>query len=274
MSLCAEDMFLDILGIVFVLAVVGYIGLLVFSMTCTNRMLFPVPKSSYNDGKNSLKIATSSGLQITANFMENPQAELTLLYCHGNKEDVGSSYYNYKPLETKAGFQVMTFDYPGYGTSEGKPTEASCYEATEAAVNYLTTVKGIPTNKIVLYGRSLGGGPACEIALRYKFAGMILEQTYTSVFRIRTGIGILPWDVFENIKKIDRIECPLFILHGKADRLIPVSHSKALFRKAKAPKICLWVDYAGHADSVLKMAGETYWQKIEELKQTILKKAK
>jgi fermentation-respiration switch protein FrsA (DUF1100 family) len=264
-------MLLNILGIFAIIAAIGYIGLLVFSMTSTNRMLFPVPRSSYKDGKNSLKLTTSSGYQITANFMENPSAELTLLYCHGNREDVGSSYYNYKQLETKAGFQVMTFDYPGYGTSEGKPTEESCYEATETAVYYLVSQKGIPTRKIVLYGRSLGGGPACEIATRYQFAGLILEQTYTSVFRIRTGIGILPGDVFENIKKIDRIHCPLFILHGKADRLISVSHSKALFKKAKDPKICLWVDYAGHADSVLKMAGEKYWEKLEELKQMILK---
>jgi fermentation-respiration switch protein FrsA (DUF1100 family) len=265
-------MFLNILGIFAIIAVIGYIGLLLFSMTFTNRMLFPIPQSSYKDGKNSLKITTPSGLKLTANFMENPDAELTLLYCHGNREDVGSSYYNYKPLETKAGFQVMTFDYPGYGTSEGKPTEASCYEATETALNYLTLEKGIPSNKIVVYGRSLGGGPACELALRHKLAGMILEQTYTSVFRIKTGIGILPADLFENIKKIDRIGCPLFIIHGKADRLIPVSHSKALYKRAKAPKICLWVDYAGHADSVLKMAGEDYWKKIEEVKQTILRK--
>ena len=268
-SVCAGGMILNILGIFLGIAICGYLGLLLFSVVFTNRVLFPAPPSSYRDGEKALKIKTQSGLQITASYIPCPNATHTILYCVGNAEDLGTARSNYAPLSTKGGFHVLAFDYPGYGTSEGQPTEKTVNEATEAAYQWLLSEKGLTSDKIVAYGRSLGGGPACELAKQKKLGGLILEQTFTSVYRVKTGIGILPGDVFENIKKVDSIDCPLLIVHGKADRLIPISHGKALFRKAKDPKLCLWVDYAGHGNSVLNNAGNAYWQKIQEFRKLL-----
>ena len=268
-SVCAVSMILNIFGIVLGFAICGYLGLLLFSIFFTNRLLFPAPPSSYRDGENALKIKTQSGLQITATYIPNPKASHTIVYCVGNAEDLGTARSNYGSLSTKGGFNVMAFDYPGYGTSDGQPTEKTVNEATEAAYQWLLSEKGLTSNQIIAYGRSLGGGPACELAKQHQLGGLILEQTFTSVYRVKTGIGILPGDLFENIKKIDSIDCPLLIVHGKADRLITISHSKALYRKAKDPKLCLWVDYAGHADSVLINAGNAYWQKIQEFRKLL-----
>ena len=238
----------------------AYLLLFLFSIFGTPRLLFPVPKCSYEDRGDIFKLVSPGGTEISAVYLDNPSAKHTLLYFHGNAEDLGHCRDNFSQLGSKAGFKVLAFDYPGYGTSGGRPSEKSLVEASETAFQWLLKEKNLQPSDIVLYGRSLGGGPASEMALRHPVAGLVLEQAFTSVFRVFTQVSILPWDLFTNLDKVGRIHCPLFILHGKADSTIPFSHAKALYARAKEPKIQLWVDYAQHGNSLLQKAGTKYWE--------------
>jgi fermentation-respiration switch protein FrsA (DUF1100 family) len=251
------------------LAAFAYLILFLFSVFGTSGLLFPVPKPSYQDGPGILKLRTPPGTSISAIYLENPAATHTALFFHGNAEDLGLCRENYTQLSKHAGFNVLAFDYPGYGTSGSRPSEKSLNEASETAFQWLLSEKGCQPSDIVLYGRSLGGGPACELATRHPVAGLVLEQTFKSVFRVLTNVGILPWDWFVNLNKIHRIQCPVLILHGKADSTIPFSHAKALYAKAKQPKLSLWVDYAQHGNSLLKVAGKEYWAKLAEFKRLL-----
>ena len=247
----------------------AYLLLFLFSLFGTPKMLFPVPKASYADGGDIFKIRMPSGGSISATYLDSPASTHTLLYFHGNAEDLGTCRENYTLLHKHAGYNVLAFDYPGYGTSDGHPSEKSLNEASETAFQWLVQEKGVQPGQIVLYGRSLGGGPACEMAVRHPVAGLILEQTFTSVFRVFTHIGILPWDLFTNLHKVPRIGCPLFILHGKADSTIPFSHGKVLYDRAKEPKTYLWADYAEHGNSLLKVTASLYLDKLKEFKQML-----
>ena len=104
-----------------------------------------------------------------------------------------------------------------------------------------------------------------HIASQRQVGGLILESTFVSAFRVRTGIPLLPFDKFNNIAKIRKINCPVLIVHGNDDDLIPVWHGKKLFKKANQPKFNLWIDGAGHNDDLIWAAGESYWAAIEKL---------
>ncbi len=261
----------QLLGLLLCLLAATYVGFVLFALLFTNRRLFPAPPSSYTDNDNLLKLETPSGHHITATHIEKPDAKYTLLYCHGNAEDLGTAKTNYAALSSRCGYSVLAFDYPGYGTSTGRPTPRTAIEAAETALAYLTAQKGIPPSRILLYGRSLGGGPATDIASRIPVAGLILEQTYTSVFRTVLPFRILPWDHFDNLSKIRRVQCPLFILHGGADYVVPPSHFRQLLAAAPGPKTHLWVDYAGHGDHLLTTAGPRYWEKLNEFQKLVEK---
>ena len=262
-------MVLQLLGILLVLLGVIYVGFIVYALLFTNSQLFPAPPSSYVDNEKLLKIESPYGHPITAVHIEKPQAEYTLLYCHGNAEDLGSAKTNYTALSIRCGYNVLAFDYPSYGTSKGRATPRTVVQAAEMALNYLTETKGIPHNRIILYGRSLGGGPATDLASRFPVGGLILEQTFASVYRTVLPFRILPWDHFDNLSKIPKVQCPLFILHGGADYVVPPAHGRQLLNAASGPAVHLWVDYAGHGDHLLTTAGKRYWEMMSKFQKVV-----
>jgi len=167
------------------------------------------------------------------------------------------------------GFSVFAYDYRGYGTSDGRASARNSYEDIEAAYGYLVERLGVPANRIIVMGRSIGGGPAIELATKNDVAGLICESCFVSAFRVLTRVPILPFDKFTNLNKIKKINCPVLIIHGQSDRIVPVWHGRKLFEAANEPKLCLWVDGAGHNDDVAVIAGEDYWQAIAKFKQSI-----
>ncbi|MEM9226814.1 MAG: alpha/beta hydrolase [Verrucomicrobiota bacterium] len=251
-----------------IFAVVLYLGLMIFALLFANKMIFPAPAASYTDEDPAIiKILMADGGSISALYLENPQATHTLLYSHGNGEDIGNSPDLWAGLRSQ-GYNVLVYDYPGYGTSGGDPSEQGCYNAIDAAYAYLTEDKGIPPGQIVLFGRSLGGGPSIDLAARETVGGVILDGTFTSTFRVMTHWKILPWDCFDNIAKIDLINCPLLVIHGTDDRTVPFWHGKALYTKAKEPKNYLWVEGAGH-NNLIETAGDDYAKAIAAFRHSL-----
>lgn len=234
------------------------LGLLGIATFFPDRPIFRPQPSSYSDSSSIIKIRTREGETISAKYYEYPQAEYTILFSHGNAEDI----VMIEPFILRLrglGFNILTYDYHGYGTSSGSPSETNAYADIDAAFEYLVNKKGLRPDKIILHGRSLGGGVAVDLAARREVGGLILESTFTSAFRVVTRYPILPFDKFENIKKIEKVRCPVLVIHGTQDRTIGFHHGETLFAAANEPKYPLWIDGAGHNN--LFYIGEDQYQK-------------
>lgn len=232
-----------------------YLALATFAFFFSERLIFLPPAATYPD-HDILKLTTRDGERIAAIYLPNPNAPYTLLYSHGNAEDLGRIRDRLEKI-SKLGFAIFAYDYRGYGRSDGVPSEQNAYRDIDAAYRHVTQVLRIPPDRIILYGRSLGGGPSVDLAVRQPVAGMILENTFTSTFRVVTRISILPWDRFNNLDKISAVRCPVLFLHGTADIVVPYHHSRILFDRLTAPKQFLTVEGAGHND-LWAVAGEQY----------------
>lgn len=248
-------------------AVLCYAGMCVFALLFAHRMIFPAPPPSDESGAGYVKLPLRSGREITALYLENPEARHTILYSYGNGEDLGRVRPVLEQLRNR-GFAVMAYDYPGYGTSEGRPSEQGCYEAIAAAFSYLVILRETDPRRIILYGRSLGGGPSYALAAQKPVAGLITEGTFTSTFRVITRRQILPWDVFDNLAVADRIACPVLVIHGTADRTVPFAHAEALYNAAREPKARLFVEGAGH-NNLVEVAGTRYWDALGQFVESL-----
>ncbi len=233
----------------------------------TDRMIFLPQPSTYEDTQDILKLTTANGVSISAIYLPNPQAKYTILYSHGNAEDLGDGLPLLKELRD-IGFSVFAYDYQGYGTSQGTPSERNAYKDIDAAYNYLTQELNIPPNRIIAYGFSVGGGPSVDLAARKPLAGLIVENTFISAFRVVTHIPIVPFDKFDNINKIKNVRCPVLVIHATADQVIPFYHGQKLFAAANEPKQFLSIEGAGH-NNLRLVAGERYVQALREFVELV-----
>jgi len=190
-----------------------------------------------------------------------------VLYSHGTAEDLG----HLKPffeVYRDHGYSVFAYDYQGYGTSTGHPSEKNTYRDIAAAFDYLVEKAAVEPEHIIAHGRSLGSGPAAYLAQKEPLGGLILESAFVSAFRIVTRVPLAPFDKFDNLKRLPHIHCPILIIHGLQDDVIAPWHGRKLFAAAGAPKSNLWVDQARH-DDIPRAAGEDYWNAIEDLASAV-----
>jgi fermentation-respiration switch protein FrsA (DUF1100 family) len=224
-----------------------YIGLFLFAYFLSDSMIFLPHPSSYKDSADILKITTAGGKKISAVYLPNPAAKFTLLVSHGNAEDLGDDRYWLDNLR-HAGFNVFAYDYEGYGTSEGRATEKSVYEDEAATYEFLAVDLKTPPDRIIIFGRSVGTGPATYIAARRPSAGLILQSPFVSAFRVLTRIPLLPFDKFPNYKNIRHVHSPVLIMHSHADSVIAFWHGQKMFDLANQPKHSFWAANADHND--------------------------
>ncbi len=258
---------MEALIIVPISLLLAYVLLGGFALFFSNGLIFPAPASSYSDNSQILKIPLSNGKVFSALYMPNPNAKYLLLYSHGNAEDLGHILQHLKEFH-QFGFSVFAYDYPGYGTSEGSPNEKIIYETIDAAYDFVTDDLSVPTESIIGYGRSLGGGPTAYLAAREKLGGIILESTFLTAFRVMTKIPLLPWDKFRNIRNANDFSSPLLVIHGTEDEMIPFWHGETLFDEAPQPKSYFWVESAGH-NNLMDYAGSTYWDTLKAFMNTV-----
>ena len=259
--------------VILVLAL-GYIGLLaLIYLGQDNLLYFP------NEPSRTLE-APAADLQLREQRAEFASADGTrlvgweilaagdsgvgrwLLMLHGNAGSISSSGRpdHYRQLRD-LGLNLLTFDYRGYGESEGKPSEAGLYQDATAAYEYLRG-KGVAANRIVLYGHSLGSAVAIDLATRVPVSGLIVEGAFTSVAdRGQEVYPFLPVRLlarsrFASIEKIQRVTCPLLVIHGEADITIPPSQGRRLFQAAREPKSFLLV--AGAHDDAFRVGASAY----------------
>ena len=233
------------------------------------KRLFRPQDPSYSDNTDVLKLVMRNGQKISALYLPNPIAHFTILLSHGNMADLGLCLPLAQQMHAQ-GFALLAYDYPGYGTSEGTPTERGACQAIDACYEFLTVQRQIPANRIIAYGRSLGGGPTIDLASRVALGGVIVESTFISVFRIKTHYPFFPFDQFCNLEKVPKITAPTLIIHGKLDDIVPFWHGELLYAHTKAPKQHLWLEHAGHSD-IEEVAHHEFWQTIHRFCETIQK---
>ncbi len=191
-----------------------------------------------------------------------PEGARTILFLHGNAGSVLTWRVLHDQLG-KLGTGVLTIDYPGYGKSEGTPSEEALYASARAAVKFLNN-SGIEDGSIILFGKSLGTGVAVEVASTEKFAGLILESPFTDIASVGQEhfwflpVRFLLSEKYDSLSKIGRVECPLLVIVGTGDTLVSPGLSEELFSAANQPKEYLEIAGAGHND-IQSVGAERYW---------------
>jgi fermentation-respiration switch protein FrsA (DUF1100 family) len=239
-----------------------YAGVAAWAWFYSDRMIFLPPAPSYRERPEILKVATQGGERIAAIHLANPAATYTLLFSHGNGEDLGS-VIPLLPGLAHLGFSVFAYDYRGYGLSDGTPSERRVYADIDGAYDYLTGQLHVPPQRIIAYGRSLGAGAAVDLAARRPVGGLILESPFLSAFRVMTRVPLFPFDKFRNADKIGRVRCPLLVMHGEADEIVPFWHGRQLFDKAPGPNIFVAIPGAHHND-FMWVAGDRYGRALRD----------
>ena len=166
----------------------------------------------------------------------------TILYFHGNADNILRLLSWAEQIRSDFRCNVFIFSYAGYGKSEGAPTAPGVLDDGLAALKFLTEQEGIPLDQIILYGFSLGGAVAIDLASRYEVKALIVESSFTSLPDMgRQVLPMAPIEFFlrerlSSIDKIGKVRCPVFISHGRGDQVIPFSQGQRLFEAANEPK--------------------------------------
>lgn len=196
---------------------------------------------------------TADGLSLGAWFVPAEDARGAVLFLQGN---AGNRSHRVADLAVfnKLGYATLIVDYRSFGDSEGRPTEEGTYEDARSAWRYLTEERGIPAERIVIFGRSLGASVGAWLAARERPGAVILAAPFTSAADV--GAEAFPWLPVRRLLKYDydtlaaapRIQAPTLILHGRSDREVPLAHGEAVFKALTAPREMVVLE-GGHNES-------------------------
>ena len=188
---------------------------------------------------------SKDGIQLNGWFFpantNSPRGSIVILVCHGNGGNI-SHRLDMAAALLATGVNVFLFDYRGYGRSQSYPSEEGTYRDADAAYNWLTA-KGFAGKDIVLFGESLGGGVAADLAARVTTGGLILQSTFTCIPDI--GAELFPWlpvhwlcrIKYDTVSKLPQVQAPVLVMHSRGDRLISFQHSQRNFAAANQPKL-------------------------------------
>ncbi|MCU0533425.1 MAG: alpha/beta hydrolase [Hydrococcus sp. Prado102] len=276
-----------LMGLIGVGAIAYFVGCIILS-TWQSRLIFfpsPVIKSTPRDldlvyDEISIPVMTweKNRESLHGWWIRAASAKAdVLLYLHGNGGNISANLGHARRFH-QLGFSVLLIDYRGYGRSKGNfPTEAEVYRDAQAAWDYLVEQRDIDPRNIFIYGHSLGGAIAIDLAVRRpQTAGLIVENTFTSMSALLAKRGIFrlfptKWLItqrFDSLSKLKLLQVPLLLIHGKCDRTVPVNMGEILFEAAKVPKRFLIVPHAGH-NNVASISGEQYLHTIGEFYQEV-----
>lgn len=203
-----------------------------------------------------LRLPTEDGETVDAWFVRakrNPVGHL--LFAHGNAGNIGDRA-PILALLSAIGFDVLAFDYRGYGRSTGKPSEHGTYLDARAARKALLEQPGVDPNRVVYLGKSLGGAVLLELAVAYPPAALVLISTFTGLRDAATAVyPLLPKlfvpNAYPSLRRIRGLRAPVLIMHGDNDELLPLRMGEELYAAAPEPKKLVVFAGAGHNDVVL-----------------------
>jgi len=258
------------------------IGYGIFLVSCERQIIYhpyKYPEGNWNPSsslvpKVDVRFAASDGVLLHGWYVSSKNSDVTLLWFHGNAGNVTHRLDNIKMLKP-LNLDIFIFDYRGYGKSEGEPNEEGIYLDSQAAYDWLVNVKKKVPEKIILFGRSLGGICAIEVASKNKAAGIILESVFPSAEKMAKNIfPVFPlgWAIksrFDAIGKVPNLKLPKLFLHGTRDEIVPYKLGRELFTAAAEPKVFHDIHDAGHNDTFL-VGGADYLAIIDQFIESII----
>lgn len=192
-------------------------------------------------GYEAVSLQAADGVGLHGWYLPAEGAERVLLFFHGN---AGNISHRRASLEIfhRLGLNVLIIDYRGYGKSEGSPGEAGLYKDAMAAWDYLITERGFAADEVVIFGRSLGGAVAVDLASRLPARGLIVESTLSSArdfaqvaFPILSRLIVMRYD-FNSVAKLPQVQVPVLVLHSPDDEVMPFHLGERVFEAAPEPK--------------------------------------
>lgn len=237
---------LDVIRRGFARLAVIYLGIIIVFLFLEKKLLYhPTKSMAYGEvradaGNEDVWLTSDDGTRLHAHWYPLADAAWCVLYSHGNAGNASDREWSCK-FWRKLGASVLIYDYPGYGRSDGRPSEAGCQAAARAAYVWLVGEKRVPPEKLVLFGESLGCAMAVELAVTRPHRALVLYAPFTSIPDMAGEI--FPWlpmrwlvtTKYDNLSKIRNYHGPLFLAHGTADSIIPFQHSERLFAAAPGP---------------------------------------
>ncbi len=243
-----------------------YLILLMIALFFADRIIFLPPAPSYDSELAGLAFTeTPEGEKIAFVHLPAAPGKNTLLFSHGNAEDIGQYLPVFEELNRR-GLGVLAYDYPGYGLSSGTASEASCYRAVDAVWKEISE-RNIAPGNIVIFGRSVGSGPSIYLAESHpEVKAVLLMSPFKSTFTtaIPLPFAIFPRDRFPNLKRIRNIRLPLLVIHGAEDEVIPVSHGEALVEASPASSKNFFPIQGGGHNDLFEIAGDEIINHIVE----------
>jgi pimeloyl-ACP methyl ester carboxylesterase len=248
-----------------------------FAATCAmgtlslmaRKVLFPAPRQKHSTAKGkpgveviTLKGGTESWFLPAVSSSAGQKRRPVLIFTHGNGELIDHWLQEFRE-PTLWGIHVLLVEYPGYGRSEGTPTENSITQTMLAAYDYLSQRDDVDLDRVVAYGRSLGGGAAACLARERPLKALILESTFTSVRDLARSMMFPPFlilDPFDTKTTLREFSGGVLIIHGTEDEVIPFEHARELKAVAKDAKLISVT--CGHNDC------PTLWTHIGSFLQT------
>ena len=241
-------------------SILAVYGLMLGGMFAFQRSLLYFPPDDRPEasiagatGMEAVTVTTDDGLDLEHWYRPPaaPDGPVVVIF-HGNAGHIGDRVPKYWPL-LQAGLGVFFASYRGYGGNPGRPSEEGLTADALSVMAHLTD-RGIPAERIVLYGESLGTGLAIKLAAGRPVAGLILEAPPGSIAELaQAHYWYVPakWlllDQWNAIDLMDQVTAPLLLMHGEADRVVPVRFGRRVYEAATGPKEALFLEEGGHAD--------------------------
>jgi uncharacterized protein len=253
-----------------------YVGVLVVLLLLENFLVFPGTTAAQNwapspsDEIQDVELAAASGTKLHGWWLPHSTSERTLLYFHGNGGNLSHRGGSLLKLRKILDTAVFIVDYPGYGKSQGSASESGCCQAATASYDWLTKTQSRDPKQFILYGASLGGGVAVELASRKPHGAVVLLKTFTSLPDV--AAGKFPWlpvrylmrNRMASVDRIGSIGGPIFIAHGDADQIVPYALGQRLFAAASEPKMFVRLAGQDHDESL----GEDFFVPLRSFLET------
>jgi hypothetical protein len=254
-------------------AVLSYLGLIIVLYFLQAKLLYYPQRELEGSPADAgmtfedVHFHSADGVKLHGWFIPAKDERAVVLFCHGNAGNI-SHRIDFAKLLHRLGLSVFLFDYRGYGNSEGKPDEEGTYRDAEAAWEHLVQARKIDPSRVIVQGRSLGGSVAAHLATSRRPAGLIVESTFTSMPDL--AAKLYPWlparwmcrFKYETVNDIRRVNCPVLVVHGRNDSLIPFSHGRAVFEAAPRPK--RFLELAGDHNDAIWVSGDEYHKALDE----------
>lgn len=209
---------------------------------------------------------TADGLRLTAWHIPSREDRVTILYCHGNAGNI-SHRLEHLQILNDLGVSTFIFDYRGFGSSEGTPSEEGTYLDVEAAWIHLVEEMGVPPERIVLLGKSLGGPIAAWLGARKPSGGLILHSTFTSIPDLARGlypvfpVRLLARYSYDTRKNLKDVNVPLLVVHSVQDEIVPFSMGRKLYEEAQGPK--MFVSLEGGHNTSYRVSRDVYMEGLK-----------